>query len=199
MATGPSKSAAIGFLILNFLLYGIITIIASWAVNHGIERSREAASVLSIPARIFPIYFPVGNMASGFFIIYSLIAGVVGMVSSIISIINVIQWNPSNLHAAAASSLITWLLTLLAMGNKQIALSLHLQFPPLVSAMNPCIIIHSLCRLACKEINIGWADSTLRALEALTIIVSATQLLCMGMIQAGVENVEQLLRLRMRG
>ncbi|XP_034686128.1 membrane protein PM19L [Vitis riparia] len=169
MATGGSKSAAIGFLILNFLLYGIITIIASWAVNHGIERSREAASVLSIPARIFPIYFPVGNMASGFFIIYSLIAGVVGMVSSIISIINVIQWNPSNLHAAAASSLITWLLTLLAMG------------------------------LACKEINIGWADSTLRALEALTIIVSATQLLCMGMIQGGVENVERLLRIRMRG
>ncbi|KAJ9700192.1 hypothetical protein PVL29_005827 [Vitis rotundifolia] len=170
MATGASKSAAIGFLMLNFLLYGIITIIASWAVNHGIERSRETASVLSIPARIFPIYFPVGNMASGFFIIFSLIAGVVGMVSSIISINNVIQWNLSNLHAAAASSLLTWLLTLLAMG------------------------------LACKEINMGWTDSNLRALETLTIVVSATQLLCMGTIQAGVEGVEsgEHMRLRMR-
>lgn len=75
-----------------------------------------AASVLSIPARIFPIYFPMGNMATGFFVIFSLLAGVVGIATSITGITNTIQWNTSHLYSAAASSLITWSLTLLAMG-----------------------------------------------------------------------------------
>lgn len=118
-----------------------------------------AASVLSIPARIFPIYFPFGNLATGFFLIFSLIAGVVGFITSFTGIHNVIQWNAPNLHAAAASSLVTWTLTLLAMG------------------------------LACKEINVGWTDSNLRTLETIMILVSGTQLFCMGAIHAGVEDV----------
>ncbi|CAK9161877.1 unnamed protein product [Ilex paraguariensis] len=131
MASGAGKSTAFILLILNLFLYFIVTVIAAWAVNHGIQRARESASVLSVPARIFPIYFPFGNMATGFFVIFSLIAGVVGFITSVTGITNVIQWNLSNLHAAAASSLLTWSLTLLAMG------------------------------LACKEINIGWTDSKL--------------------------------------
>lgn len=75
-----------------------------------------AASVLSVPARIFPIYFPFGNLATGFFVIFSLIAGVVGFITSFTGINNVIQWNVPNLYAAAASSLAAWTLTLLAMG-----------------------------------------------------------------------------------
>uniref|UniRef100_A0A2P2R2N7 Uncharacterized protein n=1 Tax=Rhizophora mucronata TaxID=61149 RepID=A0A2P2R2N7_RHIMU len=59
MASGASKSAAFLLLFLNIGLYFIITVIASWAVNHGIERTHETASVLSTPARIFPIYFPL--------------------------------------------------------------------------------------------------------------------------------------------
>lgn len=55
-------------------------------------------------------------MATGFLIIFSLIAGVVGFISSLTGIHNVIQWNAPNLYAAAFSSLTTWLLTLLAMG-----------------------------------------------------------------------------------
>ncbi|CAA7061936.1 unnamed protein product [Microthlaspi erraticum] len=156
MASGGSKSAAFMLLILNLGLYFVVTVIASWAVNHGIERTRESASVLSLPAKIFPIYFPVGNMATGFFVIFSLIAGVVGMATSLTGIMNVLQWDSPNLHSAAASSLISWSLTLLAMG------------------------------LACKEINIGWTEANLRTLEVLTIIMSGTQLLCTGAIHAGV-------------
>ncbi|KAF8087963.1 hypothetical protein N665_0558s0014 [Sinapis alba] len=156
MASGGSKSAAFMLLLLNLGLYFVVTVIASWAVNHGIERARESASVLSLPAKIFPIYFPVGNMATGFFVIFSLIAGVVGMATSLTGIMNVLEWDSPNLHSAAASSLISWSLTLLAMG------------------------------LACKEINIGWTEANLRTLEVMTIIVSGTQLLCTGAIHVGV-------------
>ncbi|CAH8271566.1 unnamed protein product [Arabidopsis lyrata] len=156
MASGGSKSAAFMLLMLNLGLYFVVTVIASWAVNHGIERTHESASTLSLPAKIFPIYFPVGNMATGFFVIFTLIAGVVGMATSLTGILNVLQWDSPNLHSAAASSLISWSLTLLAMG------------------------------LACKEINIGWTEANLRTLEVLTIIVSATQLVCTGAIHAGV-------------
>lgn len=116
MASGAAKSAAFFLLILNLVLYIIVTAIAAWAVNHGVKNSHDTASVLSIPARIFPIYFPMGNMATGFFVIFSLLAGVVGIATSITGITNTIQWNTSHLYSAAASSLITWSLTLLAMG-----------------------------------------------------------------------------------
>ncbi|KAH0931742.1 hypothetical protein HID58_008859 [Brassica napus] len=162
MASGGSKSAAFMLLLLNLGLYFVVTVIASWAVNHGIERARESASVLSLPSKIFPIYFPVGNMATGFFVIFSLIAGVVGMATSLSGIMNVLEWDSPNLHSAAASSLVSWSLTLLAMGYKA----------------------HH--RLACKEINIGWTEANLRTLEVLTIIVSGTQLLCTGAIHVGV-------------
>ncbi|KAK4372490.1 hypothetical protein RND71_007874 [Anisodus tanguticus] len=159
MASGAGKSAAFMLLILNVFLYFIVTVISGWAVNHAIVRSRETASTLSIPARIFPIFFPFGNMATGFLIIFSLIAGVVGFITSLTGIQNVIQWNAPNLHTAAFSSLTTWLLTLLAMG------------------------------LACKEIDMGWYDSNLRTLETILIIVSGTQMFCTAAIHAGIEDV----------
>lgn len=55
-------------------------------------------------------------MATGLFVIFSLLAGVVGMGTSLAGLHNVLQWDLPNLNAAAASSLITWALTLLAMG-----------------------------------------------------------------------------------
>ncbi|KAL3505834.1 hypothetical protein ACH5RR_031216 [Cinchona calisaya] len=159
MASGAGKSAAFGLLILNVVLYFMVAAISGWAVNHGIQRARETASVLTTSARIFPIYFPFGNLATGFLIIFSLVAGVVGFITSVAGIQNVLEWNLPNLHAAAASSLMTWLLTLLAMG------------------------------LACKEINIGWTQSNLRTLEVILIILSGTQLFCTGAIHAGVHDL----------
>ncbi|KAM7462987.1 hypothetical protein LguiA_031108 [Lonicera macranthoides] len=158
MASGSGKAAAILLLTLNLVLYFIVAVIASWAVNHALEKTHEAASVLEIPARIFPIFFPFGNMATGYFIIFSLIAGAVGFITSLTGITNVIQWNVPNLHAAASSSLTTWALTLLAMG------------------------------LACKEINIGWTETHLRAMEIIMIVLSGTQLFCTGAIHAGVQD-----------
>ncbi|KAL8524811.1 hypothetical protein ACS0TY_014429 [Phlomoides rotata] len=55
-------------------------------------------------------------MATGFVVIFSLIAGVVGFTTSITGINSLIQWNLPSLHAAYASSLVSWLFTLLAMG-----------------------------------------------------------------------------------
>ncbi|CAL5337769.1 membrane protein PM19L [Camellia sinensis] len=166
MASGAGKSAAFVLLILNMILYLIVIAITGWAVNHAIVYSRETASVLPIPARIFPIYFPFGNMATGVFVIFSLIAGVVGFFTCITGIVDVIQWTLPHLHSAAASSLITWSLTLLATG------------------------------FACKEINIGWTGSNLRSLEIIMIFLSATQLFCMGAIHAGVEDVATRQRMR---
>lgn len=87
-----------------------------------------AASVLQIPARIFPIYLPIGNMATGFFVVFSLIAGVVGMATSATGLNNIAQWDARNLHTAAASSLTTWALTLLAMGYILLCSFLGLSF-----------------------------------------------------------------------
>ncbi|GJY40542.1 membrane protein PM19L [Tanacetum coccineum] len=97
-------------------------------------------------------------MATGYVAILSLLAGVVGITTSATGINNVAQWKASNLYAASASALISWSLTLLAMG------------------------------FACKEIDIGWSGSTLRALEVILIIVSGTQLFSMVTIQAGIEK-----------
>ncbi|XP_043708458.1 membrane protein PM19L-like [Telopea speciosissima] len=159
MASGATKSLAFILLILNLVLYGIVTFIAGWAVNYGIERSAEIASALTFPAHIFPIYYPIGNMATSFFVIFALIAGLVGVATSISGISNILHWNVPNLLSAATYSITTWSLTILAMG------------------------------LACKEINLGFRDSNLRTLEVLTIILSATQLLCMGAIHIGVTDV----------
>ncbi|KAK7264548.1 hypothetical protein RJT34_32157 [Clitoria ternatea] len=159
MASGGSKSVALILLALNIVLYFVVLVIASWAVNHGIQRSRESASVLSFPVHLFPIYFPMGNMATGFFVIFSLIAGVVGFTTSVTGLHNIFQWDGPSLHAAAISSLTTWALTILAMG------------------------------FACKEIELGWTDSNLRTLETITIIVSATQLLCTSVIHVGISEV----------
>ncbi|XP_019156895.1 PREDICTED: uncharacterized protein LOC109153482 [Ipomoea nil] len=154
-----SKGVSCMLLSINTILYFIVIVAASWAVNHGIVKSRETASVLPMPARIFPIYFPFGNLATGFVIIYSLLAGIVGFITSLNGLHNLAQWDSASQHAAAASSLISWLLTLLAMG------------------------------LACKEISIGWTDSNLRTLETVLIILSGTQLFCTGAIHIRVEEV----------
>ncbi|MCL7050039.1 hypothetical protein MKW94_002243 [Papaver nudicaule] len=112
-----------------------------------------------MPARLFPIYFPIGNLATGFFVIFSLVAGLVGMATSVSGINNILQWTRPNLHSAATFSIISWSLTLLAMG------------------------------LACKEINIGDdRGSNLRALETFTIILSGTQLFCAGALHAGINS-----------
>ncbi|KAF9606586.1 hypothetical protein IFM89_026848 [Coptis chinensis] len=158
MAAGAAKSVAFALLVLNLVFYFIVSILAGWALNYGVENTPQTVAEMTIPAHLFPVYFPIGNMATAFFVVFSLIAGLVGMATSIAGITNIIQWTETSLLSAASSSIITWSLTLLAMG------------------------------LACKEINIGGRDTTLRALETFTIILSGTQLFCTGAIHAGVTD-----------
>ncbi|KAJ8747554.1 hypothetical protein K2173_022437 [Erythroxylum novogranatense] len=158
MASGASKSAAFVLLILNVLLYFIMTVIATWAMNHGIQLSRETASALPIPARIFPIYFPIGNTVTGFFVFFAILAGVVGITTSLTGLHNLLQLNLPHLQAATTSSLTSLAFTLLAMG------------------------------FASKEIDIGWTDSNLRTLEVVTIMASVSQLFCTVAIHSGLEE-----------
>ncbi|KAJ8622612.1 hypothetical protein MRB53_031141 [Persea americana] len=98
-------------------------------------------------------------MATGFFVVFSLIAGLVGIASSVAGISNIIEWNMSNLLAAATTSFTSWSLTLLAMG------------------------------FACKEISKGRTEANLRTLEALIIILTGSQLLCVLAIYSGIGTV----------
>ncbi|GAB4843490.1 hypothetical protein Ancab_013451 [Ancistrocladus abbreviatus] len=155
MVSETPRETASMFLLLNFFLYIVVMIVAAWAAHHMIERSREAASVHPLPDHIFPIYFPMGNRGTGFFIIFSLLVGVLGVATSFTGVLNVMEGDAHNLYAAAYSSIITCALTFLAMG------------------------------LACKEMNMGKTDSNLRALETVMIILSGTQLLCTGALYVG--------------
>uniref|UniRef100_A0A0D9WGA0 AWPM-19-like family protein n=1 Tax=Leersia perrieri TaxID=77586 RepID=A0A0D9WGA0_9ORYZ len=155
MATGGPSSLSSGLLFLNLVLYVVVAVIAGWAINYSIDESYNSLQGVSPPVRLFPIYFPIGNLATGFFVIFALLAGVVGVSTSLTGLHDVSQGLPASMMSAAAASIVTWTLTLLAMG------------------------------LACKEISLGWRPASLRALEAFTIILAGTQLLCAGSLHAG--------------
>ncbi|KAK1294307.1 hypothetical protein QJS10_CPA16g01001 [Acorus calamus] len=168
MTLAETKTPAFFLLFVNLVMYLLVTAISGWALSSAINNTFDSASTLSINlqpgishhhVRLFPMYFPVGNMATGFFVFFSLIAGLVGIAASVSGLNNVLQWNTSNLLSSAASSIMAWSLTLLAMG------------------------------LAWKEISLGGRDTNLRTLEALAIILSGTQLLCAGLINVGASDV----------
>ncbi|RLN30911.1 uncharacterized protein C2845_PM05G25210 [Panicum miliaceum] len=155
MASGGQRSMASALLFLNLIMYVVVAAIAGWAINYSIDESRNSLQGVSPPVRLFPIYFPIGNLVTGFFVIFALIAGVVGISTSLTGLHDVNQGFPANMMSAAAAALVTWTLTLLAMG------------------------------LACKEISVSWRPASLRTLEAFTIILTGTQLLCAGSLHAG--------------
>ncbi|KAF5207574.1 Membrane protein pm19l [Thalictrum thalictroides] len=87
----------------------------------------------------------MGNAATGFFVVFAMIASVVGLASSLAGINHVRLWHADSLPSAASVAIIAWTLTLLAMG------------------------------LACKEIEQQIRNARLRTMEAFLIILSATQ------------------------
>lgn len=155
MASGGIKSLASGFLFLNLIMYVVVAVIAGWAVNYSIEDSASSLKGATPPVRLFPIYFPIGNLATGFFVIFAMLASAVGIATSLTGLRDVTDGYPASMMSATASAIVAWTLTLLAMG------------------------------LACKEISIGWRPPVLRALETFTIILAGTQLLCVGSLHAG--------------
>ncbi|GAB2287629.1 hypothetical protein Dimus_022000 [Dionaea muscipula] len=155
MANESLKPAASLLLLLNFCMYVIVLAISAWAVNRAIDHGFIIGPGLQLPAHFSPIYFPIGNAATGFFVIFSLIAGVVGVASSIAGVSHLRSWSAESTPAAATAAIISWSLTLLAMG------------------------------FACKEIELDYRNARLRTLEAFTIILSATQLLYIATIHGG--------------
>jgi hypothetical protein len=91
----------------------------------------DAVKGATPPVRLFPIYFPIGNLATGFFVIFALLASAVGIATSLTGLRDVTAGYPASMMSATASAIVTWTLTLLAMG------------------------------LACKEISIGWRPPSL--------------------------------------
>ncbi|XP_010926217.1 membrane protein PM19L-like [Elaeis guineensis] len=131
---------------LNFCMYVIVAAIGGWAINIAIDRGFIIGPELGLPAHFPPIFFPIGNAATGFFVMFALIAGVVGAASAIAGSNHIRFWTYDSLQPAASSGIIAWALTLIAMG------------------------------LACKEINLEGRNTRLKTMEAFWIILSATQL-----------------------
>ncbi|GLU22763.1 hypothetical protein SLE2022_388120 [Rubroshorea leprosula] len=146
MANGDMKSVASLLLFLNFCMYAIVLGIGGWAMNRAINYGFIIGPDFSLPAHFSPIYFPMGNAATGFFVTFALLAGVVGAASAIVGVNHLRTWTADSLPSATSAGAIAWTLTLLAMG------------------------------FACKEIARGPRNSCLRTMEAFLLILSATQL-----------------------
>ncbi|CAO2181573.1 unnamed protein product [Urochloa humidicola] len=139
------KPVALLLLLLNLCLYTILAIIGGWALNVSVERGFIIGPELRLPAHFHPIFFPIGNFATGFFVLFSLIAGVVGIASAMVGFAHLRFWSYHSLQPAAALGLVAWALTVLAMG------------------------------LACREISFDRRNAKLGTMEAFTIVLTVTQ------------------------
>lgn len=125
--------------VINFILYFISACLAGSILNHNLDGHSF-----------------IGNNVTSAFLTFALIASVVGIASTLAGAHHLRLWRTETLAAAAATSLIAWLLTLLAMG------------------------------VACKEIHTGVNRSKrLKALEAFMIILSLFELLYLLATHAG--------------
>ncbi|XP_018436977.1 membrane protein PM19L isoform X2 [Raphanus sativus] len=145
MAEQQMKPVASLLLLLNFCMYAIVLGIGAWSMNKAISHGFPID--FSLPAHFSPIYFPMGNAATGFFVMFALIAGVAGAASVISGVSHLQSWTTASHPAAVSAAMIAWSLTVLAMG------------------------------FGCKEIELGMRNARLRTMEAFLIILSATQLL----------------------
>lgn len=93
----------------------LLNIVSSVKTDHGVCDFLTGAG-FDLPAHFSPIYFPMGNSATGFFVVFALIAGVVGIASLLSGLNHIRQWNIDSLPAATSAAAIAWSLTLLAMG-----------------------------------------------------------------------------------
>ncbi|RAL49736.1 unnamed protein product [Cuscuta campestris] len=144
---GQRKPVAAFLLVLNFCMHVVLLAIGGWAMNKAIDHGFIIDTGLKLPANFSPIFFPMGNAATGFLVTFSLIAGVVGVASVIAGANHIRRWNVTSMPAAVSAAAIAWALTALAMG------------------------------FAWKEIELGFRNAKLRTMEAFTIILTVTQLL----------------------
>jgi hypothetical protein len=139
MAFGIGRGLLAPLVVINFILYVISAAIAGSLLNKGLDHG-----------------FSFGNSATQIFLIFVLIASMVGIASTLAGTHHLRIWRTESLAAAAAAALIAWLLTLLAMG------------------------------VACKEIhNRVGRNKRLKTLEAFMIILSLLELLYLLATHAG--------------
>ncbi|KAL6292328.1 hypothetical protein ACE6H2_000470 [Prunus campanulata] len=144
MAQTVGRTVAAPLLFLNLIMYLIVVGFASWCLNKFINGQTNHPSF-------------GGNGATMFFLIFAILAGVMGIASKLAGANHLRAWRSDSLAAAGSSSLVAWALTALALG------------------------------LACKQISIGGHRGwRLKILEAFIIILAFTQLLYVLLIHAGV-------------
>lgn len=155
MALGVVKSAVGFLLLLNFCMYVIVAAIAGWVLNNALDHTFSIGRVRDLPVEYSPVYFPMGNEATGFVIIFALIAAAVGAASCLSGLHHLRVWTAQSLASNAASAMTAWSLTLLALG------------------------------LACKEIHIGGRNTKLITLESFLFILCGTKLFYILFIHGG--------------
>jgi hypothetical protein len=140
MAFGMGRGMTAPLAVINFILYVVSACLAGSILNRNFD-GKEGY---------------IGNGVTYTFLLFALVASVVGIASTLAGAHHLRLWRTETLAAAAATSLIAWLLTLLAMG------------------------------VACKEIHTGgYRTKRLKALEALMIILAALELLYLLATHAG--------------
>ncbi|XP_059446993.1 membrane protein PM19L [Corylus avellana] len=143
MAQAVGRNIAAPLLFLNLVMYLIVVGFASWCINKLINGQTNHPSF-------------GGNGATMFFLIFALLAGVIGVVSKFLGGNHIRAWRNDSLASAASTAVVAWAVTALAFG------------------------------LACKEIDIGgYRGWRLKVLEAFIIILTFTQLLYVLLLHAG--------------
>ncbi|OIT29981.1 PREDICTED: uncharacterized protein LOC109210621 [Nicotiana attenuata] len=143
MARTVARSVAAPLLFLNLVMYFIVLGFASWCLNRYINGQTNHPSF-------------GGNGATMFFLVFAILAAVLGIISKFMGGNHLRVWRNDSLAAAGSSAIVAWAVTALAVG------------------------------LACKEINIGgWRGWRLRVLEGFVIVLGFTQLLYVLMLHAG--------------
>ncbi|KAK1265792.1 hypothetical protein QJS04_geneDACA000097 [Acorus gramineus] len=144
MAQTVGRNMAAPLLFLNLLMYIIVVGLASWNLNHFINGQTNYPGV-------------AGNGATPYFLIFAILAGVIGVAAKLAGGNHIRAWRSDSLAAAAASAVVAWAVTALAFG------------------------------LACKEIHVGGHRGwRLRVLEGFIIVLAFTQLLYLLLLHAGV-------------
>ncbi|KAG2533688.1 hypothetical protein PVAP13_9NG018700 [Panicum virgatum] len=103
MAGMMGRTMLAPLLVLNLIMYIVVVGFASWNLNHFINGQTNYPGV-------------AGNGATFYFLVFAILAGVVGAASKLAGIHHVRSWRGDTLADSAASALIAWAITALAFG-----------------------------------------------------------------------------------